>query len=244
MERPYGLPRPIEIILELRLDWIRDPDPEKLLRRRPGKLLVTNRRREEGGLFSGTEEERVTILGRAAASGADYVDIEASTGPRLVAGLKKEIANTPGKSPKLVVSWHDFQKTPSERLLREKLAGCGEWSPDIVKIVTMARTVEDNLKILRLIPYARRKGMEVIAFCMGPAGRISRVASVLLGGYLGFAAADGHERSAPGQMPVREMARILRMLGSSPLAGPTLRLPAHGRRSVQAKRSHAGARER
>jgi 3-dehydroquinate dehydratase type I len=90
---------------------------------------------------------------------------------------------------------------------------CGEWSPAIVKIATMARSMEDNLHILRLIPHARRKGVKIIAFCMGSAGRISRVMSPLLGAYLFFAAANRNEATAPGQMHVQEMLRVLGILG-------------------------------
>lgn len=209
MNRPYNVKGEHELILELRFDWIRDPDPERLLSRKFWKILATNRRKEEGGRFSGKEEERVATLIQAAAHGADYVDIEAGTAPRLIKALKGEIARAGEKRTKLVISWHDFQKTPSERVLRGMLSRCSKWQPDVVKIVTMAHTAEDNLNILRLIPYARAKGLEIIAFCMGQAGKVSRVASPLLGGYLTFAAANHHEASAPGQMPVREMTRIL-----------------------------------
>jgi 3-dehydroquinate dehydratase type I len=212
MNRPYRSSG-VELIQELRIDLIRDPDLEKLLARKRRKVMVTNRRREEGGAFSGSEEERLKMLRQAAALGADYVDIEASTSPRLFARLKAELGGTAERRTKWVVSWHDFRKTPSERFLREKLARCMELEPDIVKIVTMARTMEDNLNILRLIPHARRRRMEIIAFCMGPAGRISRAVSPLMGGYLGFAAANRQESSAPGQMPIREMLKILSMLG-------------------------------
>lgn len=213
MNRPFRYTGISDLILELRLDWIRDPDMEMLLAHRQRRVLVTNRRREEGGAFSGKEEERVKMLRDAAAMGADFVDIEVSTNRRLIAGLKKAIGSNGESRTKLVVSWHDYRSTPSERLLREKLARCMEWTPDIVKIVTMARSIEDNLNILRLIPHARRKGVEIVAFSMGDAGRISRVVSPLLGGYLGFAAANGHEPSAPGQMAAGDMLKVLSLLG-------------------------------
>jgi len=203
-----------ELILELRLDYIQDPDLEKILSQRPGKVIVTNRRREEGGLFRGTEEERVGSLFSAVALGADYVDIEASTDRDLISDLKKEMAGTkPGT--KLIISSHDFQSTPSEDLLRRKLDICEEWTPEIVKIATMANSMEDNLRVLNLIPHARRRGLDIIAFCMGSIGRISRVMSPFMGAYLSFAALDMKEATAPGQMAVGDMLQIFRLLGAT-----------------------------
>jgi len=203
----------VEVILELRIDYIRDPDLEKMLSERRGKVIVTNRRREEGGLFSGTEKERVKSLFRAVALGADYVDIEASTDRDLISELKKETAST-GRGTKLIISSHDFKSTPPEDLLKRRLDLCGEWAPDVVKIATMANSMDDNLTILSLIPHARRLGIEIIAFCMGSIGRISRVMSPLMGAYLSFAAADREEATAPGQMEVSDTLEIFRLLGA------------------------------
>ena len=214
MRRPYRFSGVSELILELRIDCIRDPHLETILSQKGGKVIVTNRRVEEGGRFAGTEEERVKTLRQAAALGADYVDIEASTDRDLIAELKREIVDT--RSPaKLIVSYHDFQRTPPEGSLREKVDVCCEWAPAIVKIVTMAGSVEDNLTILRLIPYARRKGLEIIAFCMGSAGRISRIMSPILGAYLCFAAAGRSEATAPGQMEARDMLRVFGILDNN-----------------------------
>jgi 3-dehydroquinate dehydratase type I len=70
----------------------------------------------------------------------------------------------------------------------------------------------DNLKVLDLIPKAQERGIRIIAFCMGRFGKISRIFSHLMGGYLTFASLEGGEESAPGQIPVEEMKRILKVL--------------------------------
>ena len=93
----------------------------------------------------------------------------------------------------------------------EKMAATGA---DIVKIVTRARAMEDNLRVLNMIPMARRLGIQIITFCMGPMGRISRIASPLLGGYLAFASLAEGEESAEGQMPLIEMKKILNLVSS------------------------------
>jgi 3-dehydroquinate dehydratase type I len=211
MERRYPGPGFFELLLELRVDGIRDLDLRRLLSKRRSRVIVTNRRIEEGGTFRGSEEQRVKVLREAAAEGADFVDVEASTPPVLLLGLKEEIVSR-GRATRLIVSSHDWTKTPSVRSLKERFAACAAPGPDIVKIVTMARNPEDNLRVLGLIPYARRKGVEVIAFCMGPEGRVSRMISPFLGAYLSFASPSGKEASAPGQMTVKEMVKMYRMI--------------------------------
>jgi 3-dehydroquinate dehydratase I len=83
---------------------------------------------------------------------------------------------------------------------------------DILKVVTTAHTPEDNLRVLALIPRARAAGKDIIAFCMGPLGKWSRVATVFLGGFLTFAPFNLKQASAPGQITDNEMRRIWRIL--------------------------------
>jgi 3-dehydroquinate dehydratase type I len=207
-----------EILFELRADRMREIKIDRVLEEKGKKIVVTNRRREEGGGFQGTEKERVSLLLRAVDLGADYVDIEASTDPGLQAEVKNAIAAR-GFRTRLIVSSHDFTETPAEGSLKQKLKECAALSPDIVKIVTLAEAEEDNLKVLGLIPYARKKGQEIISFCLGEKGRRSRVMSLFLGAYLGFASLDKGEESAPGQLSLGEMITVLSIL-SGPEGGP------------------------
>jgi len=97
----------------------------------------------------------------------------------------------------------------------EKIFGdCADTHSDIVKIVTRAETWADNLRVLELIPKAHNLGIRIIAFCMGPMGRISRVVSHMMGGYLTFASLEQGEESADGQMTVTEMKKIMEHLSS------------------------------
>jgi len=209
---PWPEYSPVEILFELRLDLMRDPKIERILREKKNKIVVTNRRGEEGGGFHGAEKKRISLIRKAVLQGADYVDVEASTDRRLLDNVKAAIADQ-GHKTLLIVSFHDFRSTPSEKLLRQKVAECADWEPDIIKIVTWGNKDEDNLKVLRLLPYARKNGQEIISFCMGEKGRISRVMSLFLGAYMGFAALDQGDESAPGQLAIEEMIEILRVMG-------------------------------
>jgi len=92
-----------------------------------------------------------------------------------------------------------------------KMAATGA---DMVKIVTWARKYEDNLRLLELIPKAQAIGVRMIAFCMGPLGKISRIASPLMGGYITFASLERGEESTSGQMPASDMKKIFEMLSA------------------------------
>ena len=196
-------------LVELRIDRMRNPELERLLRSKRTPVIATNRPRREGGGFSGTEKERVAILIEAVRLGAEYVDVEASTDPDLKAELRSTLAERPAK---LIVSWHDFSGTPPEEILQEKLTACMMDGPDIAKIVTHASEAADCLRLLGIIPFARQRGQAIIAFCMGGRGRISRLMAPLLGSVISYASLEPEEASAPGQMTIHQIREINRIL--------------------------------
>jgi 3-dehydroquinate dehydratase type I len=208
MEQGFGLAD----ILELRIDGIRKVDLKKLLAGRKGELIVTNRVKEEGGAFIGGEQERVALLTKAVALGSEFVDLEIRTEEALVLKLKKKIEACQGRT-RLILSYHNLERTPSLRDLRKKIEEGQKAGADIIKIVPRAKQIEDNLKVLSLIPYANKKGLQIIAFCMGELGKISRIMAPLLGSYLSYASLTKGEESAPGQMTIGEFKQIFRMLG-------------------------------
>ena len=127
------------------------------------------------------------------------------------AGFRREIWERRGKT-RLILSWHDFAGTPDaarlEAVLEEMLAA----EADIVKLVALAQEPADNLRMLSLIPRAQARGKDIIAFCMGPVGKWSRIAAPLLGSWLTFAPFSKQGASAPGQLTVNDLKRLWNML--------------------------------
>lgn len=201
--------------LELRIDQIRDLDLKQLMdgRRSNQRIIVTNRRVDEGGAFPGTERERVDLLKDAVALGADYVDIEARTKKPLLRELVAQIEKYHGRT-KWIISSHDFSGTPPAGTLKKRFDACARTKADIVKICTYAHAMEDNLRVLELIPYARNKGRGIIALCMGEKGKISRVMAPLLGASWSYASLEKGAESAPGQLTIEEMKQIHHMVGA------------------------------
>lgn len=183
-------------IIELRIDYMRTPNLEKLLRHSKTPKIVTNRTRYEGGRFQGSEEDRIVYLREAIALGAEYVDIE------LDYYHPMERANT-----KLIVSHHNFEETP-ENLdeIYQRIAGK---NPDIVKIATKANTIDDSWRMLNLIYGADR---DIIGISMGKEGVITRVYGPFVGGYLTFASLGKGKSSADGQLNVDDLRKTWQLL--------------------------------
>ena len=127
--------------------------------------------------------------------------------------LRRQILHNRRES-KIIASAHILDSTPSSEELDNILKALARTGADIVKIVTRAQQPEDNLRVMDLIPRATEMDLKIIALCMGKKGRISRVASLLFGGYLTFASLDQGEESADGQMPVKEMREMLERFSS------------------------------
>ena len=81
-----------------------------------------------------------------------------------------------------------------------------------MKIVTTAKTLEDNLITLNLVSYASQRSEKIISFCMGEKGGISRAVAPLMGSFLSFATLEKTGQSAPGQFTVQEMKQINNLL--------------------------------
>ena len=79
---------------------------------------------------------------------------------------------------------------------------------DVIKIVSFARSWEDNLSVLSLIPLAKARKKEIVAFCMGEKGKLSRIFSPFLGAAWTYASLNKVKASAPGQMTVKEIKEI------------------------------------
>lgn len=183
-------------LVELRLDYIRSAlNLRRLIGDRPGPVVVSCRRHEDGGLWRGHEEARQILLRSAIATDVEYVDIEediASSIPRF------------GKT-KRIISYHNFRQTPDN--IEEIHDRMLQHDADILKIVTTANQPSDNLRMLQLI---RRTDVPTVAFCMGDIGTPSRILCGIFGAPFTYATFH-HERTlAPGQLSYTEMVKMYR----------------------------------
>lgn len=197
-------------VIEIRLDSLFQPEIEPFVKQLTKPLLFTNRPEWEGGSFKGPEAARIALLLQAIQQNCALVDLELKTAPELRGELLDVLLKHPQTG--LIVSWHDFSGTPSRAELGEILQQQMESGAHIGKIVTTANDHKDVLRILNLLAIAAENNFPLIAFCMGAIGKISRLATTKLGGYMTYAAPDGGKETAPGQVPVSVMREILSRL--------------------------------
>ena len=197
-------------LVEVRLDAMARPDVDGCLRLVQFPLLFTNRPSWEGGSFSGSEQERLQPLLQAVELQAAYVDLELRADKAL---RQRLLAAKRSSATRLILSWHDFRATPGAEELTGLLQRMRAAGADIGKIVTTAETTGDVLRVLALLEEAHRIGFPLSAFCMGKVGRISRVATIYLGGEMTYVAAAEDQATAPGQLSAARMNQLCALFG-------------------------------
>lgn len=183
-------------LVELRLDYISSRvNIQRLLKDRPCPAVITVRREQDGGKYTGSEEARLILLREAIANGVEYVDLEDDVAAKIPRY---------GKT-KRIISYHSFRNTPDN--LRELHAKMKALDADIVKIATMANQPHDNLRVLEMM---RESDTSTIGMCMGDIGTPSRILGPKFGAPFTYATFH-HERAlAPGQLSYEQMVNIYR----------------------------------
>ncbi len=194
-------------LIELRVDYLDRVNLAPLLQCREKPLIVTHRREEEGGNYKGEETERLAVLKEAIDLEGDYIDVELATERSFLRRLIKNKGGT-----QVILSFHDFQRTPSPKELQRLFGQMVRLGADVIKMVSFARFWEDNLSILSMIPFAKRRRQKIVAFCMGEKGKLSRIFAPFLGAAWTYASLSRVKTSAPGQLTVEEMKAIWKML--------------------------------
>jgi len=170
-------------------------------------LIATLRPKRQGGMFEGEEVERIDILRKSAVLGFEYVDLELDTPG--IDGLVEELK---GLGIKVIVSHHDFKRTPDIEELRWLLSRELSYQPDVCKLVTYARSLRDNLTCLTLLS-GLRSDIRAVCFAMGELGLVSRVLSPLYGGFFTYASLRRGLETAPGQLTVEDLRTIVKLIG-------------------------------
>ena len=165
--------------------------------------IATNRLQSEGGKWSGTEEDRIGLLIEILEQ-VDAVDIELSAGKDV---RKKVIQSAKDTGRTVIVSSHDFNKTPAVDLMRKTLDDCFDAGADIAKIAVMPESMQDVLNLLQVTQDSRAP---VCTISMGDLGKHSRIVASCYGSVLTYGSVG--DAVAPGQLRVDELKTALEML--------------------------------
>jgi len=205
---PYKIKQILKIALkksdyaEVRFDFLKiEQIPEALetIKKDLKKIVCTLRPKTEGGKFPGNEKERIAILKLIAEYNPFLLDVEFNMLKRN-SSLVRYLKST---KTKLLVSWHDFKKTPSSAELKKKMNQMTKFSFN-VKIVSTAKSTNDSSRMLEL--YSKKGRNNLISFAMGDLGRISRILCLYLGSPFTYVSLGNPV--APGQFSVDEVKKI------------------------------------
>lgn len=188
--------------VEIRFDFLRKeqiPETLEMIKKDLNRIVCTLRPKTEGGKFSGNERERVAILKLIAEYNPLLLDVEFNTLKKNT-DLAKYLKST---KTKLLVSWHDFKKTPKSSELKKKINQMSKFSSN-VKIVSTAKSTDDSTRMLEL--YSKKGKNNLISFAMGDLGRISRILCLYLGSPYTYVSLG--KAVAPGQFSVDEVKKI------------------------------------
>jgi 3-dehydroquinate dehydratase I len=166
----------------------------------PQPLLITARHPEEGGWNALSRKSREGLL-RSHFKLASLVDVELRSLPEMK-GLLQECRD---EEIGIVISHHDFEKTPSLVDLVDVVTRAMEFKPDVVKIAATIQSTADLYTLISFLEEEKRATLAVMG--MGLMGGVSRVLFSQLGsklnyGYLGDA-------NAIGQWPSRFLKKAI-----------------------------------
>ena len=206
-------------IVEWRVDHFEGIDDTEKVKETLGELkillgriqiLFTCRTKQEGGEKEISAEDYIRLYREVIGTGnADLVDVEIMLGEEVCSTLL-QCAHDNGVY--VVMSSHDFEKTPDKETLVERFRSMQDQGADVPKIAVMPHSAGDVLTLLAATSEFTEKYADrpVISMSMGWLGSISRISGEFFGSALTFGAAK--HVSAPGQLSVNDVNYILKVL--------------------------------
>lgn len=191
---------------EFRLDYLTDPAAgvdliRKFRRVHPdAQILATCRHRRAKGHFGGDPEKQLALLKGSAEASACLVDLEIETAEKTKTAITAIRALAP-----LIISYHNFQNTPSLEGIMRRLA---KIPADVYKIATTARKPTDNLRVMQFVEHHELSPL--VALAMSEVGAASRILMPSIGSLFTYAAPSEHAGTAPGQISARTLRSLYR----------------------------------
>lgn len=184
-------------VLEIRLDRFgKSPDIGELVGARPKPVIMACRRPDDGGFWDGSEEERLAILRQCIISKADYVEIELDAADDI----------RPFPPSKRVISYTNLRETPPD--LHEIYEEMKTKKPDVIKLVTLARTPEEAWPLVQILA---KSTVPTVVVGLGKPGIMLSILSKKLGAPWIYAALERGMEAYPGQPTVSDFQSIYRL---------------------------------
>ncbi|MEM3484509.1 MAG: type I 3-dehydroquinate dehydratase [Candidatus Methanomethyliaceae archaeon] len=162
------------------------------------------------------QKKREDFLIEAIEQGAAYVDVDLNSPKNFFLRVSRKARE---KGTKLIVSYHNFERTDSLPELIEIASLCLS-TGDYGKISCMVNEDEDNLSLLKLLKIPEFKG-KIIVIGMGEKGKITRILSPILGSPFTFACYKKGKEMAEGQVQMDTLSEMLSLLLEAKGCGST-----------------------
>lgn len=205
-------------ILEIRLDLlgIRDRDTAaEIIRKVKSEtglpIIITNRSYIEGGKWGGQEAERIGLIKDLLTlrDGPDAVDIELSIDED---ERDKAVESAKNNGKTVIISFHDFSKTPSFTEMKATLEDAFIAGADIAKLAVMPQSMKNVMDLLRVTLDFGGAGRAICTIAMGDLGKHTRVIAPFYGSVLTYASVENTILTPPGQLPVDKLKKIMELL--------------------------------
>jgi len=206
--------------VEFRMDLASDPLDALAAYEGALPLIATNRPRWEGGEVADGPDRLAALRTAAEHDAVAAIDVELATVESGSAGPAETDAGPSGADlvtharahdTAVIVSTHDFDRTPHRDQLRELLADAASLG-DVAKLAVTAEGPGDVLDLLAATWEATTAGETVATMAMGEAGRHSRAVAPLYGSRIGYAPVDPADATAPGQYDLGTLAGLVERL--------------------------------
>ncbi|HCO7916128.1 type I 3-dehydroquinate dehydratase [Acinetobacter baumannii] len=135
----------------------------------------------------------------------DWLDVEMFRDQKVVSEIVQKAHQ---KKVLVVMSNHDFQKTPSQDEIEKRLLKQDQMGADVLKIAVMPKSKQDVFTLMNAtLKVSQQTTKPLLTMSMGQLGTISRVATANMGGSYSFGMIG--QASAPGQIDVTKLKQIL-----------------------------------
>ncbi len=177
---------------------------KKILGNKP--MIVTIRTKNEGGQLEISDVDYCkTYQAYLKNPFMDWLDVEMFRDQKVVSEIVQKAHQ---KKVLIVMSNHDFQKTPSQDEIEKRLLKQDQMGADILKIAVMPKSKQDVFTLMNAtLKVSQQTTKPLLTMSMGQLGTISRVATANMGGSYSFGMIG--QASAPGQIDVTKLKQIL-----------------------------------
>jgi 3-dehydroquinate dehydratase/shikimate dehydrogenase len=181
-------------LLEVRLDrFDKAPDLGELLAAKPKPVIMSCRRRRDGGEWEGGEDERLALLRQCIISKADYVEIDLDVADQV----------RPFPPAKRVISYTNLSETPAD--IADLYDACRTKHPDVIKLMTLARTPEEAWPLVQLLA---KSSVPTVVVGLGKPGVMLAVLGKKIGAPWTYAALERGMEAYPGQPTVHDLETV------------------------------------